>query len=1201
MFAKIAAFEFRFQTRQPSFYVSFLVFFLLVFFAVVSDNVRIGGAGAWFRNSPFAVMQTIAIMSIFGIFFMTMFMSRVTLRDFEHKTAEIIFSTRITKSDYLLGRFTGAFGAGVLAFMAVPLAVLIGSVMPWLDPETVGPLRLGDYLYSMVVFMLPNLFFIGALFFAISTLTRSTLATYGAVVGFLILYFVTAQVFSSPEMLVYGSLLDPFGLQATGEATRYWTTFDRNILLVPLDGLFLINRLIWSGLGLVLVVLTVVFFRFETTSRRKAHRKKSDDRNTEPAAPPVPVRWSTTQPAFGGRIAFDQFVARMRLETRGVVHNAGFMVILALGVFNTLFALVNRAQLFGTDIFPVTRVMLNFIAGSFSLVIIVVVIYYTAELVWRERQLHVQEIVDAAPVPNWAFVVSKLFAMFVVIVSLFVVAMITAIGVQLFQGYTELELGLYAQRLFLHFAVPFYLISVLSIFVQVLVPNKFLGMLIMVVYLIATQTLSNFGFEHNLYQFAGRPASPLSDMNGYGHFLAGARWFGIYWGFFSLMLAVGAYLLWNRGTPQDLISRIRRARTNYHWPAAVITALALIGFVASGGYIYYNTNIINHYVTQDDIENAQIAYEQKYKKFEGLTQPRITGVKANVDIFPYQRRYRVDGRYVIENRSDTPIDVLHLSLAADTIIDEVEIDGGTIDQSDKANNYYIYKLSPPMAPGEKRKVHFKTRREDRGFKNSRNASTINFNGTFFNNTEAMPYLGYDRSRILTDRKTRRQHGLEPVERMPKLEDVAARRNSYLSQDSYWVTFEAVVSTVPSQTAIAPGYLQREWMDGGRHYFDYKMDAPIQNFFSFLSAEYARADDKWKDVDIAIYYYPLHKYNVQRMIEAVKASLDYYSTNFSPYQYRQLRILEFPAYARFAQSFPNTVPYSEAIGFIADIRDKEKIDYVYYITAHETAHQWWGHQVMGANTQGGTALVETLAQYSALMVMEKTYGRNMMRRFLKFELDNYLRGRGGERDAELPLYKVENQPYIHYRKGSIVMYAIRDALGEAAVNRALANLIREKAYAWNPYPTSLDLIRLLRAEATTEAQQNLITDLFEHITLWDFKARTATVTARADGRFDVTLSVDVAKFEADGKGQESEKPMNGMVDIGLFTRDPAKAKKGDDFVILLEKRRLHSGKNVITLTVDKRPLKAGIDPYNKLIDRNSNDNLTNVEEAAESSS
>jgi ABC-2 type transport system permease protein len=351
-------------------------------------------------------------------------------------------------------------------------------------------------------------------------------------------------------------------------------------------------------------------------------------------------------------------------------------------------------------------------------------------------------------------------------------------------------------------------------------------------------------------------------------------------------------------------------------------------------------------------------------------------------------------------------------------------------------------------------------------------------------------------------------------------------------------------------------------------------------------------DNWNDVEIAIYHHSPHDYNVERMINGVKDSLEYFSREFSPYQYRQVRILEFPAYASFAQSFPNTIPYSESIGFVADI-DEEDIDYVFYVTAHEVAHQWWAHQVMGANTQGGTVVVETLAQYSALMVMEQQYGPQVMRRFLQYELDNYLRNRGSEAIAEMPLLRVENQGYIHYRKGSLVMYALKDYLGEDAVNRALRKLIKNHAYKYEPYTTSLDLVRYLREEATTEEQQNLITDLFERIVLFDLKVKEATVSETADGKHKVVLTIAANKFEADGNGVESEIPLDLSIDIGAFTKNPDDAKPGETPEIYLQKHRINQAETVITLMLDEAPSHVGIDPYNKLVDRNSDDNVKSV--------
>ena len=477
-----------------------------------------------------------------------------------------------------------------------------------------------------------------------------------------------------------------------------------------------------------------------------------------------------------------------------------------------------------------------------------------------------------------------------------------------------------------------------------------------------------------------------------------------------------------------------------------------------------------------------------------------------------------------------------------------------------------------------------------GFENVSRDNTIVANGTFINNFGTFPHLGYNTAFELQEAHKRRKYGLVPFVRMAKIDDPKARMDTGITRDADWINLDTTVSTAADQIALAPGYLQKEWTANGRHHFEYKTTSPILGFFAYLSARYEVKRSTWKGVPIEIYYDPAHSYNVDRMIYGVQKSLDYFTANFSPYQHKQVRILEFPRYAQFAQSFPNTIPFSESIGFIADLRDKEAIDYVFYVTAHEVAHQWWAHQVIGADVQGSSMLAETLAQYSALMVMEKEYGRDKMRRFLKYELDRYLSGRGGELVAEMPLMLVENQGYIHYRKGSLAMYELRDEIGEEKVNAALRQLIHDHAFEQPPYATTRDLIADFRA-VTPPEKQSLITDLFETITLYDNKATAATVSKRADGKYLVTVTVESKMFRADDRGKETATPINYWVDIGVLG---ASKTKGNEPVLALEKHHLTSPKATYEFIVATKPDRAGIDPLNKLVDRNPDDNTKKLE-------
>ena len=266
--------------------------------------------------------------------------------------------------------------------------------------------------------------------------------------------------------------------------------------------------------------------------------------------------------------------------------------------------------------------------------------------------------------------------------------------------------------------------------------------------------------------------------------------------------------------------------------------------------------------------------------------------------------------------------------------------------------------------------------------------------------------------------------------------------------------------------------------------------------------------------------------------------------------------------------------------------------MFYVTAHEIAHQWWAHQVIGADVQGATMIVESLAQYSALMVMEKEYGREHMRRFLKYELDEYLSGRGGELIEELPLMRVEDQPYIHYAKGSLVFYRLREEIGEEDLNRALAAFIRDKAFQQPPYTTTLEMLDYIRAE-TPPQKHKLVDELFAKIVLYDTKVVAASASARADGKFDVRIEYESAKTAADGLGKEAALALDDWMQVGVFARKAGEAEHTER-ALYLQPAHITQGKGTIDVVVDAAPFEVGLDPYNKLIDRNPDDNRKRVE-------
>jgi ABC-2 type transport system permease protein len=1190
MWKEFFKFDLEYQLRQPLLWVCALIMALLAFGATTSDAVQVGGAiGNVNRNAPVVIAKLLGAFSLMSMFVVTMFIAGSVLRDSDIGISDMLFATPMRKRDYLIGRFGAGLVACIFIFLVIIAGMMLGPLMPWVDQQHIGAFPGQAFLWSLGVIVIPNLIFIGALLMLLAATTRSMMSVYVGVLAFFVLWVVAGSLTKDLNNDLLATMLDPLGIRAFSRMTRYFSTAESNAGLPALGGYLLANRVLWSAVALVMFGATVALFKPQRAGTGKRLFGKA---KLVAAEAPMAAKLTLPRkaPKVGSATGWTQCFHIFTFDALAVFKSVPFLVMLMIGVMNLVGGSFVMSTMYGTTVYPVTYLMLEMMNGSFNFMLVIILTFYAGELIFKERQAKIADVHDAMPVPDWAPLLAKSLALMSVIVGFLVTGALTAMVIQVLKGGAPVEPVLYIKGVLIS-AMPFVLMGFAAIALQVLSNNKYIGIMLMIV-LMATQiTLPMMHLNHNLYNFAALPATQYSDMNGYGHFLQGWAWFTAYWSLFTVGLMIVAQAFWVRGLSVERKARIALAKRRLKGIRGLALAACVLACAGVGGWIFYNTVTLNHYEATDVAMDKQARYEKLYRQYKDLPHAKITDIEAAVDLYPAERRVAIKGSYVVQNKTDKPLDTLRFQV--DPLINTTwtKLPPHQVVLDDKEAGFSILKLATPLAPGQSLTLGYAVDVRRPGFTNGGEAESLNLNGSFFNNFDLFPHLGYQDALELRDRNERRKRGLgEPV-RMAKLEDKAAAANSSFGAEADWVNFETTVSTSGDQIALAPGYLQKSWEQDGRRYYHYKMDQKMMPFFAYLSARWEVKKGDWKGIPIEIYYDKKHPYNVDRMIESTQKSLDYFSTAFTPYQHKQVRILEFPAYRSFAQSFANTIPYSEGIGFIADLRKKEDIDYVFYVTAHEMAHQWWGHQVVGANVQGSTMLVESLAQYSAMMVMEKEYGREKLRRFLRYELDRYLRDRGGERLEEQPLVRVENQQYIHYRKGSLIFYRLRDEIGEQAVNRALKRYLQDKGYQESPFSTSAELVDYIRAEAPAD-KQSLITDMFEKIVFYDNRVVDAKAKKRADGQWDVTFKLHLAKMEADGKGVEKPRDYDEPVELAVFARAPG-AKEADERVLFTEKRLLSGAEPSVTITVKEKPFEVGVDPYNKMIDRVSSDNRKEV--------
>ena len=1178
MFGPIALFELKYHVKTPLFAIALVLAFGFGLIAVV--EAEFGSSTAVHVNAPWVVMQILLMASMFGTLTTTAFVVNSIHRDFELNMDSLFFSRPLSKLQYMAGRFAGSFAASLLIFLGIFAAIAVAPLTGLAPKEQLGPIDAGALLYSLFVLVVPNLLFIGAVLFAVAALTRSLMWTYATMAVMALLYAVSMTMAWDIEKELLANLMDPFGIVSFFRATRYWTVFDKNTRVVPLEGLFLLNRVFWLGVGGAFLGAAYAAFNFTARGGRKTRRQLDTPAEAQPVWDARSLR---VEPVYR---SLSQFGAIVRLEAVNTLKSVPFVVIMLCAIF-LVFGEAMEGARFGQT-YPVTREMIESIAEGFLVFSVMIAAFYASDVVTRERSLKTSELSDAMPVPTWVQWSAKLASLLAVVAITLVVAVLTTLAIQTVKGYYNYELDLYARAIFLHYGSRLVMITAFAFVIQVFFQHKMAGIAGMAVWFLANTFVPAMGWAHPMYRFAAAPRTVYSDMNGYGHFVEPLVWFSIYWALFTGILLTLAHLLWVRGSEITFRQRLRIARQRFVRPVAATMAVLFLGFVSTGCFLYYNTNVLNEYQTGDDLRAIAAETEKRYKKYEDLPQPRIVAVQANVDIYPERRALHVAGSYVAVNKSSAPIRDVHVIWSPTRLTTAaVSIPGAKLTTDDPKHGYRIYRLAEPLQPGASLTMTYKTAYEPKGFLALGSNLKVVENGTFANNFDFFPHLGYNGRGELSD--DREEHGLPPLERAKPPHDPKAVNEIAGARNTDFLSLDTTVSTSVDQIAVAPGYLQKEWTANGRRYFHYKTTSPIRGFWSYLSARYEVKRDSWNGMPIEVYYDEKHPYNVDAMIDAVKKSLDYYTKHFSPYQHKQVRILEFPAYANFAQAFPNTIPWSESLGFVTDMRDENRLNYVFYVAAHEIAHQWWGHQVTPANVQGAAMMTESLAQYSALMVLRKEIPESKMRRYLRYELDRYQGLRGNERLREMPLMLVERQDYIHYQKGALVMYALQDYLGEETVNRALRRFMKDHAFSGPPYATATNLVKYIRAEAPPRYQE-LITDLFERIVLYDLETRDATVTRRADGKYVVKLTLATNKVRSDGKGEETSVPIDDWIDVGVFGAD-----EGTDLgkTLHLQKVRITRPAQTLEIVVNEKPGRAGIDPFHKLIDRQIKDNTKSL--------
>lgn len=1203
-YLEIIRYELYYQLSKVWPWIIFIILIFLSFLFTRDGSISDVLYSEFFLNSPFIIAGVSVLGGIVWLLTAALITGDAAARDVSTGMYSITYATPLSKWEYLGGRITAVLLIHTFLLLALPFGNILSVYLPGVHPDLVGPFRPEAYLAAFLYISVPNLIAAVSLQFFLATKGGKPMAAY---LGSLFLFFI-AYVLST-FLLVQGkqslaNILDPIGIHFIfSELSHLWTTYEKSHRLLELEGTILYNRLTWLIIAVTATIATFLTFQFKHRAESSIWRRirgkfsfRTGKVEMQPQVgfnPGAYIKVPEAIRTFNIQFHLQQLKTITWKSFKSVASSWAGIILLTFLPLVTLLIVLDQMSFNNLPLIPTTARVLAELTGGPGMdrwiIISLLIILFAGELVWRERDAGTNEITDTMPESSWVPLLGKFLGITILITLFIALQMGMGMLAQVINGYHKFEIAHYVKVLF-GLQLPQYLIFLaLALFIHVLINNKYLGHLIALLVLMVTSLSWLFGLEHNLLLYGHGPNWSYTEIRGFGGTIMPWLWFKLYWAAWALFLLFITRLFWMRGRENSF--RSRWSLIQFSTKTKFIGIVAVSGILLLGGFIFYNIHLLNDYYTEAEKDNKSAQYEQLYSKYKEDPQPSLEEANLHIEIYPNEKKATIKGSYFLVNRQDKPVETIHLATTQGVQTTHLTFNRPyeTLIEDHKLS-HHTYFLKEILKTGDSIRLDFEVLYEPHGFKESGISLAVVENGTYFTN-DWLPAIGYQLRREIMQPNKRRELGLPERPVINSLYNSEIWQNREAGMDfKTGVKLTAVIGTDNDQIAVGPGALLDSWEENGRSYYKYKTDAPIGNQWDFFSADYDILEKKWKRpgsdsiVNIKIYHHPEHTSVLESIVKGVEASLDYYTKHYGPYEYSHLTIVERAGSGIGMHAEASLINYSEGSALFSPVENESMLDLPYMIFTHEMAHQW---TVPYAMVEGAPVMSEGLAWYYGLKAIEYSKGEAQLREMLQFMRHPYPHApiRRGE-----PLLRGLD-PYMAYRKAPFALYTLSQYIGEEKINKALRTLYQEHNSPGAPLATTLDLYDLIDKE-TPDSLKYLLHDLFKINTFWNLEAEKINAVPLENGQWQVTMEVTAKKLAYDSLGTESELQMDEWVDIGVFggvTNEEPELNKPH----YVNRHRIHSGKQTIIVTVDEKPVLAGVDPYH-ILDWEENEDDNNIE-------
>lgn len=1142
--------EFNRTLKRPLFWCLVILLVLMTWglstghMRISSGDSSVGGTKAWI-TSEFSVAHALALLvAIFYSFFGSIAAGMAVISDDESKISEMLLATPLKPSEYVWGKFL-AILAGFLTVLGIHLglAVFFNHVLP--NPEAVeiqGPFAVVNYLRPALVFALPALlFYLGVTFYLGERWRRPVTVFLFPIAVLLLLFFLWnwAPTWLDPRINRGLMLVDPVGNRWLAET---WLKLDRgadfyNRTAIGLDAPFVASRLALAFLGLLGVFLAqrhlAAHLQGETASeprwrifRRRAAAGDEALANSKVQSLPHVLGKLGMTSSEPGLLRGAALVAGT--ELRNLLASPGLYLFGVLILLQTLGSSLLALGAFQTELLLTPGLTAVNSFNTLTLCLCLLLMFYTVESLERERSTGLDAISFSTPARTASFLFGKVLANSMAGLVMVVATFLGCAIAILIQGTVSLSLGPYLLVWGLLLTPTLIAWAAFVLAVQAVGGQRFLT------YGLSLGVMAGIGYQQATghMNWVGNwwiwGTLQWSDM-GFFELNRKALWLNrtMVLGLAALFVAVAVRAFGRRQA--DAIGTLHRLQPG---PAAKgllgLAPFAVIPLVA--GVLLW-LGVDDGFQGGGYEKKGRDYWKQNLATWKDAPQPAIGDVAVDLKIEPGDRRLESRGRYVLVN--DRGKMLRQFALTGGPHWEKLSWTlNGRKYQPEKRSGLYVFTPPAPMQPGGRVRVGW-------SFEGSfPHGITRNGGGagefilpsgivlTSFSPSFA-PVVGYMEEIGIKEGENDYEQRIYP-------DDFFEGPTDVLFGVGHPFTTRIAVTAPAEYTFNSIGTKTSDETRAGRRTVVWQSDHPVR-LFNVVGGRW----EVRRGNGTAIYYHPAHTYNVGEMITTLNAARRHYSEWFQPFPWKELKLSEFPALAGYAQGFPTDITFSEAIGFLT--KSDVKTDAVFLVTAHESAHQWWGNLLTPGKGPGGNLLSEGMSHYSTALLFERVKGARARMEFMKRIEENY--GDQRQADAERPLVKIdgshEGDTTVTYDKGGWVFWMMDRQLGR---ERMLAGL-KKFMIDWGngpDYPVLQDFTASLRPFAADPAAYDaFVKQWFHQVVVPEYRLRDAravhdpaakswkvTVTVRNAGKGRMPVEVAAVKGE---RFTEEGKPVAGYRD------------------------------------------------------------------------